>query len=412
MVDVATVKYRIIAVDNKKNKYNITDYLEDLAWEEGKGEISMRTTFTLRSDIEARIHFINVIKQGCCIRVSARHGSGRYVQVAGGTVMVKNPALQNSSHDYRFTCYDGLYNLQKSQDNFYFKSGTGTKSRIKHVLGKWKIPIGKYEGPDKKHGKKKYQNQYLSDIILDILDDAKKKGGKRCILRMAASKAEIVPYGGNNDIYVFHGKYSTAAERNYSITDTVTRVRVVGTSKDGKKNKAEATLDGMTMFGVRQRIYTRGSDESAADAKKAAQEILDESGHIKKEITVRSPDVPYIRKGDMVYVDIGAVSGYYYVLGIQHDAGSCSMTMELEPSDKSKVSKNRTSTSKDYKAGDVVSFHGGKHYVSSTSSKGYQAKAGKAKITRKNGSGKHPYHLIHTDSKSNVYGWVDSGTFR
>ena len=42
----------------------------------------------------------------------------------------------------------------------------------------------------------------------------------------------------------------------------------------------------------------------------------------------------------------------------------------------------------------------------------YKARAGKAKITIKNGSGKaHPWHLIHTDSGSNVYGWVDDGTF-
>ena len=43
---------------------------------------------------------------------------------------------------------------------------------------------------------------------------------------------------------------------------------------------------------------------------------------------------------------------------------------------------------------------------------GYNARAGKAKITIANGSGKtHPWHLIHTDSSSNVYGWVDDGTF-
>ncbi len=58
-------------------------------------------------------------------------------------------------------------------------------------------------------------------------------------------------------------------------------------------------------------------------------------------------------------------------------------------------------------------FHGGTHYISSYSdAKGYSASAGKAKITIKNGSGKaHPWHLIHTDSGSNVYGWVDDGTF-
>ena len=69
--------------------------------------------------------------------------------------------------------------------------------------------------------------------------------------------------------------------------------------------------------------------------------------------------------------------------------------------------------SKSYKVGDIVNFHGGTHYYSSyPGAKGYPARAGKAKITIANGSGKgHPWHLIHTDSSSNVYGWVDDGTF-
>lgn len=69
--------------------------------------------------------------------------------------------------------------------------------------------------------------------------------------------------------------------------------------------------------------------------------------------------------------------------------------------------------SKNYRVGDIVNFHGGTHYYSSyPGAKGYSATAGKAKITIANGSGKaHPWHLIHTDSGSNVYGWVDDGTF-
>lgn len=68
---------------------------------------------------------------------------------------------------------------------------------------------------------------------------------------------------------------------------------------------------------------------------------------------------------------------------------------------------------KDYQVGDIVNFKGGAHYVSSyPGAKGYEARAGKAKITNKDGSGKaHPWHLIHADSGSNVYGWVDDGTF-
>lgn len=71
---------------------------------------------------------------------------------------------------------------------------------------------------------------------------------------------------------------------------------------------------------------------------------------------------------------------------------------------------------KSYKSGQIVNFHGGTHYVSSyPGARGYPARAGKAKITLGpdcTGNGKaHPWHLIHTDSTSNVYGWVDEGTF-
>lgn len=109
----------------------------------------------------------------------------------------------------------------------------------------------------------------------------------------------------------------------------------------------------------------------------------------------------------------GVSDNYYYVNGIRHDCETSSMTMELELAKTETVKENQTESKKEYKVGDIVNFHGGTHYVSSYSgSKGYNARAGKAKITIANGSGKaHPWHLIHTDSSSNVYGWVDDGTF-
>jgi len=69
-------------------------------------------------------------------------------------------------------------------------------------------------------------------------------------------------------------------------------------------------------------------------------------------------------------------------------------------------------TPKEYKVGDVVNFSGGTHYTSSyAGAKGYNARAGEAKITQINPKGVHQYHLVHTTPDSNVYGWVDTGTF-
>ena len=67
-----------------------------------------------------------------------------------------------------------------------------------------------------------------------------------------------------------------------------------------------------------------------------------------------------------------------------------------------------SSESKTLKTGDIVDFTGNRHYVSSTGDTGYSAKPGKAKITIISGGAKHPYHLIHIDNSSNVYGWVNA----
>ncbi len=65
------------------------------------------------------------------------------------------------------------------------------------------------------------------------------------------------------------------------------------------------------------------------------------------------------------------------------------------------------------KLGDVVTFLGGKQYLSANTSFGTDAKAGKATVTAIKEGSKHPYHLTKTyDGESNVYGWVDMDTIR
>lgn len=62
-----------------------------------------------------------------------------------------------------------------------------------------------------------------------------------------------------------------------------------------------------------------------------------------------------------------------------------------------------------FAVGDTVRFTGSQHYVSSSGDKGYPAKPGPAEITLHNPGSKHPWHLIHTDGTSNIYGWVNEG---
>ncbi|MBQ4322944.1 MAG: hypothetical protein IJC19_03290 [Clostridia bacterium] len=60
--------------------------------------------------------------------------------------------------------------------------------------------------------------------------------------------------------------------------------------------------------------------------------------------------------------------------------------------------------------GDTVYFSGNRHYTSSSSDRSYSARPGPARVTNRAEGRKHPYHIIHTDKTSNVYGWVDEDT--
>lgn len=413
MIDLSKIRYRVVVLDEFKNQYNIKDYIYNLGWEENENEIAVRISFTAKNDNTSKGYLSNLIKPGCLVGIFATADSFDE-EVARGYVETWNPVEKNSGDSLKCICYDELYKLQKSQDNRYYASGTGTKSAIQGILDDWEIPQeDDYQGPNATHGKTVCNNKYLSDIILDFLDDAEKKGYEKCIIRAVKGRVGIIPRGSNKDVYVFRRDNTQSFSQTVSTANLITRVKVVGQADDEGKSSVEATLNGLTDYGIRQRIYTRGSDETLSDAKSAAQEILDNDGKIEKEMSVQSPDVPFIRKGDLVYIISGAVSDYYYVKSIQHNADTYNMVMNLELAQTETVSSSSESTKKDYNVGDVVYFHGGTHYVSSyPDSKGYTAGAGNAKITIKDGSGKaHPWHLIHTDSESNVYGWVDDGTF-
>ena len=411
MIDLSKIKYKVVLV-NGKTLHNITEYVENLGWEENEKELASRITFSVKNEKTKQGYLSSLIKPGLVIIVYATVG-GTQSEVARGYVEKWDCKNTAGGDVLSCTCYDLLYKLQKSQDNRFYPSGTRTKTIVGGILKSWGIPYT-YNGPDRSHGKLVFNNDYLSDMILDTLDDARKRGSDRYTLRALKGRVYVQRWGINSPIYVFTSQNSQSLNYVVDTSEMITRVKVVGQANDDGKRPVQATVTGNTTYGVRQKIYTRGSDETLSAAKSAAKQILNDEGKIEKSLSIRSVDVPIIRKSDLVYIKIGGHQSFYYVKSVQHDADEQSMTMDVEYAGINSTTSSGSSSgsAKTYNVGDIVSFKGGTHYVSSYSgSRGFTAKAGRAKITQKNPGSAHPYHLIHTDSSSNVYGWVDSGTF-
>lgn len=78
---------------------------------------------------------------------------------------------------------------------------------------------------------------------------------------------------------------------------------------------------------------------------------------------------------------------------------------------KAEASTESTPQKPVYAVGDIVDFAGAPHYASANAETYKTTPApGPAKITDYRPGTKHPYHIIHTDDSSSVYGWVDEET--
>ena len=74
-----------------------------------------------------------------------------------------------------------------------------------------------------------------------------------------------------------------------------------------------------------------------------------------------------------------------------------------------KKSTKTATSGKEIALGDIVQFKGGPQYSSSSAtSHKDKPKAGPAKVTAISKKARHPYHIVHTNAKSSVYGWVDA----
>ena len=419
MINVNNVSYTVIVITEKKLQLNITQAVEELGWEENEDELAMKIHFNMYNALYNKERLSSLVKINSVVVVKAYWGSGKGI-VAMGNVVECERKVSKSDDVFNVVAYDNLFNLQKSSDNVYFASGKKTKSILTAIFKSWGITISKYTGPNVAHKKILLKNKKLGDIIREVLDEAKKKGGGAAIVRSTESKVQVIAKGSNTDIYHFSGDVSSQVSHKISIANLVTRVKIVSSGKSDEAAKVEATVNGKTQYGVFQTIITHSKSDKLDDAKKEAKEILEEKGSPKVTSKLIAPDIPCVRKGDIIHAKVGSLNGYYLINSIQHTAQNGQMTMDVkktaDPTATPKKKTPGTKKKKTYEVGDVVNFKGGTHYDSSWSdARGYRATAGKAKITlgpNCAGNGKaHPWHLVHMDSKSNVYGWVDEGTF-
>ncbi|MFS8639309.1 MAG: hypothetical protein LOD90_00555 [Symbiobacteriaceae bacterium] len=330
-VDLTKTRYMVEALRPNGQRLPLSgDVLLGLNWEELANEIAGRITAVARQVKIGGVYLHKLLPNGTPLRVLADWGQG-WRRVAEGRIY-RWQYEQDGRGTITVTAYDPLFALLQSKDDRYYKAGTTAEAILRDLFGSWKVPVGTIQDLRVRLAKRVVRGQRLGDVIAEVLDEARKRGAGKRHIRWADGKVHVLRYGTNSQVWhITQDTIALHTTDEQDIEELVTRVRVFG--KEPKEGRAPviATLSGRTEFGVLQEVVYSDSYDSPAAAKKAAQEILAERGKPRTHQVVEAVDMPWLRRGDRVYIAAGSLVGYYHVLGISHDADAQRMTLEVEP---------------------------------------------------------------------------------
>lgn len=331
-IDLLKLKYRIRVKDGNGDMYTITDAVYDSAnLEENDGEVAARLTMTIKDKKVNGRWLRKVAYLGNYIYVHATVGNG-WKEVFRGRIYDYDP----SAHDRSFTivCFDLNYRYQSSEVNIYRRKNETGAQLTRRLISRWKNrKITRLDGPHRRLPSKSYDKHLtVTDIIEDCIKESKKKGEPEYVIHCLKGEIAVIQAGTNKDVYTL--SLNEELNNNHSIRDLVTRVRIYRTNEKNldAKAKLSSTIDGKTKYGVLQRVvYTEG--KSLKEAKKEANETLKEQGKVKKSRTVKHPDIPFIKKGDLVRTHGYAFAnkkspGKLIVKSVNHDIKSLSMEIK------------------------------------------------------------------------------------
>lgn len=330
--------YTAILKKSDGTKYRLKGITTDMVVSQGKDDIAEKVSLTIANIKVGTKMLHSIINLRDKITVYANTGSGAK-EVFRGFVWERQFDVTTDVKQIKLICYDKLIYLQNSKDNLFVSKGSRTKDVITQIAKKWGIKIS-YNYSSISHKKLVYRSEYISDIMISLLNKVKNQTGNGYVVRCEKDVMVIEPTGSNKTVYKVESKDNAiSSSYNETMEGMITKVKIVKaetikTKKDSEKETGKyitvATVKGNTKeYGTLQDIIEKGSDEKMENVKKEANQIIKKDGSPKKEVTVECVDIPWVKKGYKIYINTGILKNNYIVKGIEHDATAHVMILEV-----------------------------------------------------------------------------------
>lgn len=338
-----------VTVNAGNETYNITPIITSLSIDQNENEIAKKATIKLFNTKHGTSWFTGILNVRDSVYIYANTGDGP-VEVFRGYIWDR-PYSSKDEKILTLVCYDRLIYFQESEDCKFFAAGKSTSAICSSLCSDWGIPL-QFNYTSITHPKLPLRGK-LSDIFLtDILAEVKKSTGKESVMYCDKGTVYIDEFGQNKTIYKLRSKENVInTQSSISMSGVVTQISITGKTDDDERTPIEAVVKGKTdKYGTIQRLQDKDEDTTLADAKKEAQEVIDEEGEPKRTYTVKAIDIPFMKKGDRVDVDAGDMTKSYFVTSISHDGLNKTMTVEMKDAPPLEKTNNSSSSNQSNQA--------------------------------------------------------------
>lgn len=237
----------------------------------------------------------------------------------------------NQNKELSLVCYDNLIYFMKSEIVQYFSKGKSTREIVETLMKKRGVNFG-YNYSSITHPKLPLSGTLADVLTSDILGEVEKKKGVKYTIKSVKGKVCIDREGSNETIYrIGRGEDGILLDysRSTTLEGVVTRVVITGKTDENGKTKVEAKVDGnRNKYGTLTKVVHKDEDTKLSEMKDEAKYILDENGAPHKEYDVTAMDIPWIRKGDKISLELS--KGTYFSCIVEEITHKCdNSTMEL-----------------------------------------------------------------------------------
>ena len=315
-------------------KYNITPAMVSVDRTDSESQIAQRVILQLNNVLVTGTWLSSLVKARARLYLYANDGT-KNDEVFRGFLWGRNYKSSGNERNLKITAYDHLIYFQQSEDSLYFTAGKQTKEIVASICDKWGVKL-QYSYESITNAKLPLRGKLYDMLTADILDPTKRKTGKKYVVLSVKDTMYVKPVGANSTIYHFYANENViSTSSGWSMDGVITQVIITGKADDDDRVPVEATVSGDTStYGTLQKIQSRNENTSLADAKLEAKTTIDENGSPKWEYELTGPDIPWIRKGDKVFVDAGDIeSRYLIVTAVSRSADNKTSKMQLTMED-------------------------------------------------------------------------------